>query len=377
MHVPENLFAAEHYAPVRAPLLEAQTLPPWCYTSDAFYRREVERIFMKVWNFVGRAERAPSPGDYFTLDFCGVPVLLVRGDDGELRAFANVCRHRSARLLEGAGNCRAIRCPYHSWTYALDGSLMRAPQMEQTVSFDPASSGLKPIRLSTWDGFVFLNFDDDAAPLADWLGDLPSLMAPYRFEDMVCTRVQEYDLACNWKVYVENAMESYHVPTVHMKTLQPQRRDHNPPIESGGEYCGLFTRHTGSRALLPGAQGFPFIPSLSGLTAEGSYYVLIHPSTMFGCTFDCMWWLEMHPQGPASTRLLVGSCFPRETTECNDFEQIAANYYERWDISIPEDNVISDQQQRGLASPHAEPGRFSFMEPLVHEIDNWVLDRVL
>ena len=98
---------------------------------------------------------------------------------------------------------------------------------------------------------------------------------------------------------------------------------------------------------------------------------------MFGCTYDCMWWLEMHPRGPASTRLLVGSCFPRATVERNDFEQIAANYYERWDISIPEDNVISDQQQEGLASPHAAPGRFSFMEPLVHTIDNWVLDRVL
>ena len=172
-------------------------------------------------------------------------------------------------------------------------------------------------------------------------------------------------------------MESYHVPTVHQQTIQKQKRDHNPPIPARGEYCGLFTRHTGSRALLPGARGFPYIPTLEGNAACGTYYILINPSTMFGLTFDCMWWLELHPLGAARTRLIVGSCFPEETTGRNDFGDLVGNYYERWNRSIMEDNDVSELQQAGLSSPFVMPGRFSYMEPLVHTIDNWVLDRVL
>ena len=173
-------------------------------------------------------------------------------------------------------------------------------------------------------------------------------------------------------------MESYHVPWVHNKTLQKQKRDHNPPIlPINGEYSGLLTRHKGSRALLPGMEGFPYIPTLTGDSAEGTYYILINPSTMLGCTFDTVWWLELHPEGPEQTKLIVGSCFHETTTARDDFEQIVQNYYKRLDISIVEDNEISELQQAGLRSPFAQPGRYSYMEPLVHVIDNWVLDKVL
>lgn len=373
----ENLFAPEHYAGVRKPLLDAQTLPPWCYTSQAFYQREVERIFRKEWNFIGREDRIPNVGDYFTLEFAEVPVVVVRGADGKVRAHANTCRHRGAKVMTGEGNCNSMRCPYHSWTYALDGRLERAPEMDETAGFAPCDFGLKPIKLELWAGFMYINFDPDSVSLMTFLGDLPEKMAPYRFEDMVCVRRKEYDLESNWKVYVENAMESYHVPTVHMKTIQQQKRDINPPIDSNGGYCGLFTRHTGSRAILPGQEGFPYIPSLTGDPAAGTFYVLTYPTTMFGCTFDCAWWLELHPRGPASTHLVVGSCFPNSTVERDDFDELIGNYYTRWDTSILEDNVISDQQQEGLRSPYASPGRLSYMEPLVHTISNWVLDRVL
>ena len=378
MSVIENMFDPARYAGVRKPLLEAETLPPDCYTSEAFYRREVETIFLKVWNFIGRADRIPNPGDYFAFEFVGVPVVVVRGRDGKVRAFANSCRHRGAKVMQGEGHCTVMSCPYHAWTYAIDdGRLIGAMEMDETAGFAKKDFGLVPLRLELWGGFMFLNFDKDAAPLSDWLGDLPEVLASYDLESMVTTRRVEYDLACNWKVYVENAMESYHVPTVHQQTLQKQKRDHNPPIPTKGEYCGLFTRHTGSRALLPDAKGFPYIPTLEGLANEGTYYVLINPSTMFGLTYDCMWWLELHPISAGRTKLIVGSCFPEATTKRDDFEELVGNYYERWNKSIVEDNDISDIQQIGLSSPFVQPGRFSYMEPLVHTIDNWVLDRVL
>jgi len=372
-----SLFHPETYAGVRRPLLEASTLPPACYTSQAFYRREVQTIFMKVWNFIGRADRIPNPGDYFTIEFVGVPVIIVRGANGGVRAFANSCRHRGALLLDGEGNCRAIRCPYHSWTYDTDGKLIVAPEMDATVSFDPAEWHLTPIRLESWGGFIFINFDSAAEPLIKYLGDLRQKLASYRFEDMVCVRRKEYVLNCNWKIYVENAMEAYHIATVHRSTLSRQKGKPSEAQPADGQYCALFKEHKGSRALLAGEAGFPAMDHLEGMAAMGSWYPLLYPSTMFGCTYDCMWWLELHPLGPEKTKLIVGSSFPRSTVARPDFEEVVQRYYKRWDISIPEDNHISELQQRGLSSPFAKPGRLAQIEPLVHTFGNWVLDHVL
>src|SRR5262245_4999857 len=136
MLAPADMFDPRHYAAVRRPLLDAETLPAWCYTSPDFYRREVERIFLKVWNFVGSVNQIPDPGVYSTLTFVGVPLIILRDREGVIRALANSCRHRGSELLEGKGNCKLIVCPYHSWTYDLDGSLRGAPEMEQTHGFD-------------------------------------------------------------------------------------------------------------------------------------------------------------------------------------------------------------------------------------------------
>ena len=202
MRADNGIFSPDHYRAVRRPLLEAETMPAWCYTSRAFYDREVERIFLREWNFIGRADRIPNHGDYFTLEFAGVPVVVVRGKDGAVRAFSNVCRHRGARIMSGEGNANGFRCPYHSWSYGLDGRLERAPEMHETRGFELSDYALKPVRLETWAGFMFISFDPDGVDLMTFLGDLPEMTAPYRFEDMTCVRRREYDLSCNWKIYV-------------------------------------------------------------------------------------------------------------------------------------------------------------------------------
>ncbi|MBJ3776473.1 aromatic ring-hydroxylating oxygenase subunit alpha [Acuticoccus mangrovi] len=377
MPTPADVLDPAHFSKVRLPLDEAETLPAWCYVSEAFYQYEVERLFMKVWNFIGRADHIPNPGDYFTLTFVGVPLIIVRDRAGELRAFSNSCRHRGARVAEGEGNARAFVCPYHGWAYGLDGSLVAAPEMDLTKDFDTACNGLKPVRLETWAGFLFINFDPDAERLMDYLGDLPERLASYHFETMKQTFRREYILDCNWKIYAENAMEAYHVPMVHAKTLQKLKREMPPKVPSEGNWVGLHTKHTGSRALLAGDTGFPPIPTLDGLAGQGTYYTLTYPSTMFGCTIDCMWWFEVHPLGPEKMRLIVGGCFPEDITTRPDFEEVAQRYYKRWQISVGEDNDISEIQQIGIRSPLAVPGRLSYLEPLVHDIANWVLDHVL
>jgi phenylpropionate dioxygenase-like ring-hydroxylating dioxygenase large terminal subunit len=376
-----DLFNPRHYEAVRRPLLDAETLPAWCYTSPAFYRREVERIFMKVWNFVGSVHQIPNPGDYFTLTFVGIPLIILRDGAGTIRAFANSCRHRGSELLSESGNCKAIVCPYHSWTYELDGALRGAPEMDKTHDFDRSKHGLIPIKVDTWGGFLFINFDAKSAPLKDYLGDLTAKLAPYNLDDMVCSRRRVYDMACNWKLFVENAKESYHIGTVHRATINKYASAKSAGYwveEPNGEYVITFAEHEGSMALLKGAQGFPTIEGLQGRReANGTYAPLVYPSTYLGCTIDCIWYLEMHPLGPDRTRMIHGALFPKSRLARPDFDDIAKNYYQRWDLTLEEDIVASERQQKGVDSPFCPPGRFSHREPLVHEIDKWILDRVL
>ncbi|MCX7354290.1 MAG: aromatic ring-hydroxylating dioxygenase subunit alpha, partial [Alphaproteobacteria bacterium] len=219
----ETMFDAATYSEVRKPLLEARTLPSWCYTSEEFYKREVERVFLKTWSFAGRADEIPNAGDYLTVDMPGGSVVLIRGRDGAVRAFANTCRHRGTQLLsEEKGNCRAITCPYHSWVYGLDGRLVGAPNMEQT-KFDKDAFGLVPLRLDSWAGFLFVNFSDSGPTLLEQLGDLPEQLGPYNHDDMICVKKVDYHVACNWKFLLENALEAYHTGTVHRTTLGDQQ----------------------------------------------------------------------------------------------------------------------------------------------------------
>jgi phenylpropionate dioxygenase-like ring-hydroxylating dioxygenase large terminal subunit len=250
--------------------------------------------------------------------------------------------------------------------------------MKQTMNFDRSEFGLVPIKLDSWAGFLFVNFDDRCVSLREFLGDLPAVLADYRFSEMVCTRRVSYDVKCNWKVYVENAMEAYHVAFVHRKTIEETL-----PMsvwateEARGTYIILYGAAPGSLALLEGDRGFPEIEGLGKKYREGSYIPLIYPSTMLGCTVDTMWWLKILPTGPERTYVEVGSCFPKKTRGRSDFEQVAQLYYKRWDTTIPEDNWISELQQQGLRARLNRRGRFSYREDLVPAIANYVLDRVI
>jgi phenylpropionate dioxygenase-like ring-hydroxylating dioxygenase large terminal subunit len=373
-----NGLDAALYAATRRPVMEAETLPPPAYTDPAFYGREVERIFRQEWAFIGRVDVIAQPGDYFTLEYAGVPVLVVRGADGRVRAFANSCRHRGSLLVDGEGSCRAFKCPYHSWVYGLDGALRGAPEMHRTAGFAPADYGLVPIRLEAWNGFLFVDLGGRQIPVREYFGDLTEKLASYGMDDMVCVRRKVFEVACNWKLFAENAMEELHIATVHRKTIQPYApTDTHAPEEARGQYCALYSSHEGSMALLQGDQGFPRIPTLRGKAAAGTYFVMLYPMTMLGCTVDSVWYLELRPRGPAHTTLVHGACFPRAIAARPDFAAVSARYFHRWDTTIGEDIGASEWQQRGLSSPLAARGRFSFRESLVHQIDNWVLDRVL
>lgn len=373
-----DLLAEETFEPVRRPLTEAHTLPPSCYTSREFYQREIDTVFNKCWNIVGREDYVKDPGDYFTPELVGIPLIVIRGRDGEIRAFVNSCRHRGSRLLDADGNCSAIMCPYHSWSYDLAGRLRSANGMAETTGFVAEAHGLVSIRLERWAGFIFVNFDREAASLAAYLGNLGNYVDSYDFPSMVTTKRWDFTLKTNWKNYVENSQEIFHLPTIHRATFGLIQAEWSHIDGAPGNFTILHSRlaQPTSRAVLDGDRGFAPIPNLRGRAAEGAQYILVYPCTIIGADLDLMWFRQMEPAGPDRVHYKVAFCFPPATAARPDFEEIAANYYKRAKIVIAEDNHAAEIQFAGLNQPFARAGRYSVREPLVHTIHNWLLDRM-
>ena len=355
------------------PLLEASGLPARCYTDDAFFRAELAHIHRRNWLFAGRADELAGRGDYRAIETVGGPVIVLRDGAGSLRAFANCCRHRGSLLLEGSGNIRAISCPYHAWSYRLDGSLIGAPDMDRTIGFDKAAQGLAPVRLATWQGFIFVNFDDEAPDLMTHLGNLPEVLGSYRFDEMVCTWRSEIDCRCNWKLLVENSLESYHTGLVHARTVGAQS---SITPATTGNWVTLQVLSDTSVAVLTDKPPFPPIEGLADEATRGTYFTMILPTTQFACAQDSMWWLAMCPIAPDRTMLSLGGCFPKPTAALPDFARHAALYYERWTRVAEEDVGMLEKQQRGLGSLLYRPGRLSWRDDLVHAVHEWVMARV-
>lgn len=393
----QDLYDPTAFASLRRSLGEARMLPPAAYVDPVFYAREAHAVFGRKWLFLDHEDRIARPGDYATLTLGGYDVLYARGHDGEVRAFANVCRHRGCRLVDGAGSARHFECRYHGWVYDLSGALRGAPQMHLTPGFERFRWGLVPIRLERWGGFLFVNFDHEAESLRDYLGPLVDRLAPYRFDDLALARRREIALPCNWKVYVENLAEPYHTPYVHARGMAGKNEDEGARmlsgnsrerfgdggpdapvrIEWGENFAALVTRHQGSRGVLPGENAFPPREGLAGDAAAGSIWAYVYPSTVISCQREAVWWNQVVPDGPSRSTLVIGSCFPRATAARSDFEAGAEAYYRRIDQTAAEDVAIVEQVQKGLSSPHALAGPLSHLEAICHAHRNWVVDAVL
>ena len=197
---------------------QARTLPGHWYADPAHHALEMDRVFGRQWVGVAGTDAVEKPGSYLAATVAGgVPVLVVRGDDGELRAFLNVCRHRGAPVAEGCGTARALSCPYHAWVYRLDGTLARSAGVGEPDGFDIDDFGLTPIGVTTFARSVMVNLDPAAAPFDP--GPLVDGLAPYRLDDLELGRTDRYEAAFNWKVLVENYSENYHTPFVHSQLI--------------------------------------------------------------------------------------------------------------------------------------------------------------
>ena len=193
----------------------AWTLPAKVYTDSDVFADEKEKIFARSWQVVGHKDQVANPGDYFTPELVGEPLLIVRGNDGNLRGFYNVCRHRAGPPAEGCGSRKIFRCGYHGWTYGLDGGLISATEIEGVEDFRPEDFALKPVKTEEWFNLIFVNLNPAAAPLRESLGELPRQAANFDFAGMKLFERRTYEMKCNWKTYVDNYLEGYHLPSVH------------------------------------------------------------------------------------------------------------------------------------------------------------------
>ena len=349
-------------------------MPAGFYTSPEIFAAEREQILLKQWFFVCREDQLSEPGQYRAFDTVGGPVLLMRGQDGVLRAFANYCRHRGSLLLEGEGGCRVVICPYHAWSYYTDGRLRGCPDMKDAEGFDRVENGLVPVRMESWAGFVFLTFNEDAVALIDHLGDLPYRMASHRLDEMRCTWKMVLEPDCNWKLILENAMETYHTGIVHKDSVGKQD---SRTLETIGEWLCIQVISGRSIATLPGtAPPFPTIDGLDEDARMGTYFTVIHPTCQLAVAQDCMWWLNVTPLAHDRSRLEIGGCFPSGVVAEPDFAEKAAPYYERWEKVGLEDVGILEKQQVALGSVLYRPGPLSWRDDEVQAIGIWVLDHL-
>jgi choline monooxygenase len=201
--------------PFESDLARAHTLSARWYTDPELHALEHDRIFAATWQPVGRAAQVAQAGDFFTAEIAGRPVVVVRDEAGELRAFHNVCRHRAGPVAVGCGRRKSLQCAYHGWTYKLDGALATMPEFEGVACFERAENGLRPVKVASWGPFVFVNLDGSAGPLEDLLGGIPAATRKYALDAMTYRDRREWTFDCNWKVYMDNYHEGYHLPMVH------------------------------------------------------------------------------------------------------------------------------------------------------------------
>ncbi|HEX4684696.1 MAG TPA: SRPBCC family protein [Gemmatimonadaceae bacterium] len=202
------------FFPFDPDIARASTIPARLYIDPVYLELERERVFAHTWQLAGRLEQVAEPGQFFTTGIGNDSIVVLRDGD-RLRGFYNVCLHRAGPVAHGCGKRQTLQCKYHGWTYSLQGELLRAPEMEGVERFTPAEMRLRPVAVDTWGPLIFVNLDGKAPPLADMLEDIPQRVAPFGCESMRYVMRKEYELACNWKVYVDNYLEGYHIPVVH------------------------------------------------------------------------------------------------------------------------------------------------------------------
>ena len=359
----------------------ATTLPADLYTSPDVLAFEWEAVFAHEWLCAGRAERIPNAGDWFTVTYGNEPIIVARDKSGSINAMSAVCQHRAMQVCDGSGTSTTFKCPYHHWTYSLDGRLLGAPAMERTADFDKSEFGLPRLKVELWQGFVFVNMDPDAVALGPTLARYEPFLDHYDLTDAVCPGTFTLtDLPWNWKVMFENFNDGYHANRLHQFV-----QDFCPsgmtafPVDWADESNVIF-RTAGYTHLDGGFNAthraiMPVFPKLSEEERTRSTFALVPPTLCFGTAPDQCFFFLVRPTGPETIDVEIGYIFHPSALADPLFEHKLKLSDVGVQVFVQQDQDATTKVQRGLRSRFAPRGRYSWQEESHVEFNRWLVKR--
>jgi glycine betaine catabolism A len=353
-----------------------RTLEARYYTDPEVFREEMERFFFGMWVCAGRSDQIAKPGDYFLAEVVGESVIVTKDSGGRVRAFYNVCRHRGTQICkEREGRfSESIQCPYHAWTYELDGRLRAAPHMEQ-ADFRKEDYPLRSLAAEAWDGHIFLNFGEKVRPLAEQLAGLPTKFAPWGMEELRVYKRERYEVKANWKLIVLNYNECLHCPILHpmlnrVTDYLSGENDEPRPTYIGGTMEFKGAAETMS---LDGVRRRDFLPGLNDEQCRRVSYYAIYPNLFLSLHPDYVLVHRLWPKNVDRTDVVTEWLFhPREMAKKDFCGDDAVAF---WDTTNREDWGITEQSQKGIASRGYVPGPYSVKEGLPAAFDRMILSK--
>jgi choline monooxygenase len=334
---------------IEADITRAWTLSAQFYLDPSIAAQEEDKVFSRTWQVVGHRDQVSQPGDYFTTQLVGEPLLIVRGSDHSLRGLYNVCRHRAGPAAEGCGSRKLFRCVYHGWTYNLDGSLNHATEIDGVEGFKPEDFALAPVRCEEWFNLIFVNLDPNAAPLIQTLGDLPKQAERFDFRSMKLFERRTYDMKCNWKTYIDNYLEGYHLPTVH-PALNRELDFNAYTVEPHASYVRQWSPIRGAQPSDATPRRYP--EARDDLATD---YFWCFPNWMLNCYPDNVSLNIVLPLAPERSLAIFEFYLPEK-----DLVSVAAVESVRFSDQVQqEDSAICEAVQKNLHSRSYQRGRFS------------------
>ncbi|HEY1653537.1 MAG TPA: aromatic ring-hydroxylating dioxygenase subunit alpha [Candidatus Tumulicola sp.] len=353
----------------------AKTLAaPW-YVSPETFAAERERIFARDWIAVGRVDRIPNPGDFFTVAPAGESLIVTRDRDGDVHAFFNVCRHRGTRICTADSGrfVGSIQCPYHAWTYGLDGALKVARNMAQVPGFETHDYPLKRAAVALWEGFIFVSLAAQPVPFERAFAPMLGRFADWDIGNLREARTIEYDIACNWKLIFQNYSECYHCPLVHpqLDKLSPSDSGRNDLTDGPvlGGYSEL--RVSGASLTTSGHTSRPPLGRVAGADLDRIYYYTIFPSMLLSLHPDYVMVHYVEPAGIGRTKIACAWLFDPNVMSTCEFD--CRDAVDFWDLTNRQDWQVSELTQLGLRSRAYECGPYSNAEGLLAAFDRHYL----
>lgn len=361
-----DLIHPEDLKRVREPLERAWTLPPAAYTSPAVFAAEKRSIFARDWICVARIDQVAEPGDYVCADLPEQPIVISRDPRGELHALSRICLHRAMPVISGCGHATRFTCPYHNWTYELDGTLRSAPMMDGSEGFSAGDCRLPSLRLEVWQGFIFVNQNPDAAPLSPRLKVLAERIANYGLGELVVADTLEFDSPWNWKLLAENFMEAYHHIGAHKDTFEPIYPARNSVVEDNGGEPWMLLRMPGKEDVTE--DGLPPLPNLTSDQERELVAVTVFPTLLFAANPNMVFWYQLEPRAHDQMRLRIHILMPLELRDLLTGPELQ-EVVETVRFVHMEDIAVNEGPWLGLHASMTRQGRLSAYEKAIWQLN--------